>query len=197
MLSPVAFPPGRPRFSTRPAPTGSPTMAMTMGVVRVAFLTALVAGVPPVTITSTCDPTSSAARSSRFDPILSAFPLEGDGSSLIRRDRLILARTNPGIDHIAQPALLKFVQQPAQSSEQPATLVGCWLCPLGRSPSFAASSKQSARGEEGEKSEYQRFSDAARNSRADHIFRACHGLPPGYGCDFVLQDHARRAISAL
>src|SRR5262244_3964274 len=82
MLSPVAFPPGRPRLSTKPAPTGSPTMAMTMGVVRVAFLTALVAGVPPVTITSTCDPTSSAARSSRFDPILSAFPLEGDGSSL-------------------------------------------------------------------------------------------------------------------
>src|SRR5262249_22521008 len=35
----------------------------------------------------------------------------------IRRDRLILARPNPGIDHAAQPALLKFVHQPAQSSE--------------------------------------------------------------------------------
>ena len=53
-------------------------MAMTMGIVRVAFLTALVAGVPPVTITSTCDPTSSAA----IYPILSPFPLEGDASSL-------------------------------------------------------------------------------------------------------------------
>jgi hypothetical protein len=38
-------------------------MAMTMGIVRVAFLSVLAAGVPPVTITSTCDPTSSAARS--------------------------------------------------------------------------------------------------------------------------------------
>src|SRR5215510_6302790 len=38
-------------------------------------------------------------------------------TKLIRGDRLILARPNPGIDHVAQPALLKFVHQPAQSSE--------------------------------------------------------------------------------
>src|SRR5262249_56004289 len=102
-----------------------------------------------------------------------------------------------GWDRMGRSVLRKFGEEAAQSREQPGTLVGCWLCPLGRRPSFAASSKQSARGEEGEKSEYQRFSDAARNSRADHIFGACHGLPPGYGCDSVLQDHARRAISAL
>src|SRR6266550_1980337 len=83
MLNPVAFPPGRARLSTRPAATGSPTMAMTMGIVRVAFLSALAGGVPPVTITSTCDLTSSAARSGQpIDPILSPFPLDGDGSSL-------------------------------------------------------------------------------------------------------------------
>jgi hypothetical protein len=63
MLNPVAFPPGRARLSTRPAATGSPTMAMTMGIVRVAFLSVLAGGVPAVTITSTCDLTSSEARS--------------------------------------------------------------------------------------------------------------------------------------
>src|SRR5262249_41971040 len=40
---------------------------------------------------------------------------------------------------------------------------------------------------EGEKGEHQRFSDAARNSRADYIVGTCHCLPPtGYGCDFPL-----------
>jgi hypothetical protein len=34
-------------------------------------------------------------------------------TKLTRSDRLILAMTNPRIDHITQPALLKFVQQPA------------------------------------------------------------------------------------
>src|SRR5215471_695423 len=103
-------------------------------------------------------------------------------TKLIRQDRLILARTNPGIDHIAQPAFLKFVHQPAQSFQQAAvSLIGCRLGPLSGRTFFAASSKQSARRKEGEKSEYQRFSDAAWNSRTDYIFGACHCLPPtGY-----------------
>src|SRR5262245_46169852 len=98
----------------------------------------------------------------------------------------MLAMTNPRIDHITQPSLLEFVHQPAQSSEQPTgSLVGYRLGPLGGRTFFAASSKQSARRKEGEKSKYQRFSDAARNSRTDYIFGACHCLPPtGYGCDF-------------
>ena len=37
-------------------------MAMTMGIVRVAFLSTLAGGVPPVTITSTCDLTNSPAN---------------------------------------------------------------------------------------------------------------------------------------
>src|SRR5262249_26779437 len=70
-------------------------------------------------------------------------------TKLIRRDRLILTRTNPGIDHIAQPALLKFVHQPAQSFQQPAvSLIGCGLGPLSGRTFFAASSKQSARRKE-------------------------------------------------
>src|SRR5215468_10357199 len=60
----------------------------------------------------------------------------------MRRDRLILARTNPGIDHIAQPALLKFVHQPAQSFQQPAvSLIGCRLGPFSGRTFFAASYK--------------------------------------------------------
>src|SRR3954469_16480188 len=59
---PVTFAPGRPRLATSPAPTGSASCAMTMGVVPVACLAATLAGVPDVTITSTLSSTSSAAR---------------------------------------------------------------------------------------------------------------------------------------
>ena len=61
MLKPVAFPPGRARLSTSPAATGSPTTAITIGIVRVVALRALAAGVPPVTMTSTPLRTRSAA----------------------------------------------------------------------------------------------------------------------------------------
>ena len=104
-----------------------------------------------------------------------------DRTKLIRRDRLILARTNPGIDQIAQASLLKFVHQPAQSSEQPSgSLVGCRLGPLSGSGStfFAASSKQSARRKEGEKGEHQWFCDAAWNGPLDYIFGACQAPGP-------------------
>jgi hypothetical protein len=50
MLKPVTLPPGRARLSTSPAATGSPTTAMTIGIVRVVALRALAAGVPPVTM---------------------------------------------------------------------------------------------------------------------------------------------------
>ena len=51
--SPVILPPGRARLLTKPLPTGSPMAPMTMGIVVVAFCAARVAGVPPVTMTST------------------------------------------------------------------------------------------------------------------------------------------------
>ena len=57
---PVMFPPGRARLCTSPASTGSPTVAMTMGIVVVACLAAG-GRVAPTTITSTCSRTSSEA----------------------------------------------------------------------------------------------------------------------------------------
>ena len=41
MLGPVTLPPGRARLATRPRPTGSPSSAITMGIVEVASFAAL------------------------------------------------------------------------------------------------------------------------------------------------------------
>jgi hypothetical protein len=43
--SPVTLPPGRARFATNPAATGSPLLVITMGMVVVAFLAANAGGV--------------------------------------------------------------------------------------------------------------------------------------------------------
>src|SRR5207237_9171208 len=69
ILNPVAFPPGRARLSTRPAATGSPMIAITIGIVPVALLSAFAAAVPPVRRTSTLRPTRSAARSESPSPL--------------------------------------------------------------------------------------------------------------------------------
>ena len=61
---PVTLPPGLARLSTSPFPTGSPTAAKTMGMIRVACLAALVLDVLPVTMTSTLSVASSLASSS-------------------------------------------------------------------------------------------------------------------------------------
>ena len=61
--SPVTFPPGCARLATKPDATGSATIAMTMGMVDVARLTAWAAGVVSTTITSTLRWTSSVANS--------------------------------------------------------------------------------------------------------------------------------------
>ena len=60
--SPVMLPPGSASPATKPAPTGSPLKAMTMGIVRVACWAARTAGVGAATITSTLSRTISAAR---------------------------------------------------------------------------------------------------------------------------------------
>jgi hypothetical protein len=60
---PVMFPPGRAKFATKPDPTGSLTMAMTIGMVVVAFFKDCVATVESATITSTLPWTSSATSS--------------------------------------------------------------------------------------------------------------------------------------
>src|SRR5262249_35485286 len=60
---PVAFPPGRARLGTTPAPTGSPTYTKMIGIVVVAFRPAMAAGVLNVMIASTFKLPNSAASS--------------------------------------------------------------------------------------------------------------------------------------
>ena len=59
---PVTLPPGRARLATRPVPTGSAALVMTMGMARVAFFAACAAGAPETTRRRGLRPTSSAAR---------------------------------------------------------------------------------------------------------------------------------------
>ena len=60
--SPVILPPGRARLFTNLLPTGSPVVAMTMGIVVVAFCATPIAADATATMTSTFNCTSSAAR---------------------------------------------------------------------------------------------------------------------------------------
>ena len=53
IVNPVMLPPGRATLATNPLPIGSAALCMTMGIVLVAPMAALIAGVAEVTITST------------------------------------------------------------------------------------------------------------------------------------------------
>jgi hypothetical protein len=71
-VKPVALPPGRARLSTYPAPTGSGTIANTMGTLRVASSNGPAAALPLATMTSGASATSSPAclrMSSGFAPL--------------------------------------------------------------------------------------------------------------------------------
>ena len=57
--TPVTFPPGLAKLVARPAATGSPVAAMTIGIVFVTLTAALASGVQAVTMTSTLESTSS------------------------------------------------------------------------------------------------------------------------------------------
>ena len=70
--NPVILPPGRARLATKPAATGSPAFAITMGMVVVAFFAANAGGVSETTIRSTLRRTKSAASSGRRSLLLSA-----------------------------------------------------------------------------------------------------------------------------
>lgn len=61
----IRLPPGRARLAIRPAPTGSPTFAITMGMVVVAFFAANAGGLPATTIRSTLRRIKSAASSGK------------------------------------------------------------------------------------------------------------------------------------
>ena len=63
--TPVTLPPGLARLATRPTPTGSLLAPSTIGIVPVDCLAAKPAGVPIVTMTSTCCATRSAAKAFR------------------------------------------------------------------------------------------------------------------------------------
>ena len=67
------LPPGRARLATNPLPTGSVSVAMTMGTVVVASLAARVTVGPVVTIKSTLRRTSSAASAARRSNFPSAY----------------------------------------------------------------------------------------------------------------------------
>ena len=64
-LAPVMFPPGRARLAMKPAAIGSPTAAMTIGMVLVVFRAASVDSVPAVKMTSTLLWTRSAASAGK------------------------------------------------------------------------------------------------------------------------------------
>jgi hypothetical protein len=60
-MKPVALPPGRARLWTKPDPTGSGTVANTIGTVRVACSNGPVVGLPGARMTSGASATNSAA----------------------------------------------------------------------------------------------------------------------------------------
>ena len=79
----MTLPPGRARLATRPAATGSTPLAITIGMVVVAFLAANAAGVDVTTIRSTLRRTKSAASSGRRSGFCLGKPvLDGDILSL-------------------------------------------------------------------------------------------------------------------
>ena len=84
--NPVTLPPGRARLAIKPAPTGSPTFVITMGIVAVAFLAANAVGRDATTIRSTLRRTKSAASSRKLRQalrfLLGKSILEGDALSL-------------------------------------------------------------------------------------------------------------------
>ena len=61
-LKPVTLPPGRAKLATKPLPTGSATIAKTMGMVRVCCSSAAVVGVVCERMRSGCSATSSFAN---------------------------------------------------------------------------------------------------------------------------------------
>src|SRR6266436_484340 len=62
LWKPVMLPPGRERLATKPSPTGSDTIANTIGIVCVSRCNAAVTGVPNARITSGLRPTNSFAN---------------------------------------------------------------------------------------------------------------------------------------
>src|SRR5262245_39462466 len=82
LTSPVTLPRGRARLATKPAPTGSAALVITMGLVAVALLAADAAAVPVTTIRSTLRRTRSAACSCRRRLLLGKSVLDDDILSL-------------------------------------------------------------------------------------------------------------------
>ena len=83
--SPVTLPPGRARLATRPAPTGSPAIAITMGIVVVARLAANAGGVvrhDQINLRRTSPPQAQAGPFALSKPVLDGNVLSLDPSKL-------------------------------------------------------------------------------------------------------------------
>ena len=116
---PVTFPVGCARLSTSRLPNGSPTPTMTMGIVPVACLAARDACVTDATMTSTFNPTSSAARSGRR----SSFPSAHRGSIVTFRPT-----TQPSSRSPSRKDMRKFssdVAEPGDSQPTRTTFAVC------------------------------------------------------------------------
>ena len=105
--SPVTLPPGRARLATKPAPTGSAPLAITMGIVGVAFFAANAGGVPETTIRSTFRRTRSAASSGRRSSFCSA-------------NRYSMVKFFPSI----QPSLLSSCRNASKRTALPEAVLG-------------------------------------------------------------------------
>src|SRR6516225_6547585 len=92
---PVTFPPGRARLATKPLPTGSETVAKTMGMVRVCCRSAAVVGVTDERIRSGCRATSSFANRCLASASLGRHP----------------ARVEPDVAAFHPPELLKSLSE--------------------------------------------------------------------------------------
>ena len=67
VMKPVAFPPGRARVSTKPAPTGSPAIGNTIGTVRLASSKLRTVEAPWARMTSGASAANSAAYHNSMD----------------------------------------------------------------------------------------------------------------------------------
>src|SRR5262249_40947081 len=114
---PVTLAPGRARLATSPAPTGSPTLTKTMGIVLVAFLAASEACVTTETMTSTSSWTNSSADalsppqlpSGNWRSVTVVAPLDNPSASKPRLDYVLvgngLGAARPGPQETDRGAL--------------------------------------------------------------------------------------------
>jgi hypothetical protein len=136
---PVTVPPGRPILATRPVPTGSPTMANTIGVAGIASRAAITAAGPAVTTTSTLSRTNSATIAARrsLRPSVQRYSIATVRPSI--QESSLRRRTKAAV-HWLQTAGVVTPKNPMMGS-----LVGCADAPTGHAATAPPSSVMNAR----------------------------------------------------